>query len=63
MAVVADLREGSEYGGVPGSIQPPPHSVLDSVAEQVRLVYLTDPADPTSSPEKEYARIQKDEVR
>lgn len=50
---------GSERGGLRGPIAPPPHDVKDSVHEQAWLVYETDPADPTSTPEKVYAEWQK----
>lgn len=54
------LRKGSERGGFRGPIAPPPHDVADSPAEQLMLAYLTDPADPTSSPESVYAELQKE---
>jgi hypothetical protein len=44
------LQGGSEYGGVPGLIQPLPHSIADSAAEQASLTVRTDPSDPLSSP-------------
>lgn len=56
------LRKGSERGGFRGQIAPPPHSVEDSPTEQLMLVYGTDPADPTSTPEKVLAERMK-EVR
>lgn len=53
------LRKGSERGGFRGPLAPPPHSVDDVASEQAMLVYLTDPADPASSPETVYAELQK----
>lgn len=53
------LRRGSERGGFRGPIAPPPHAVEDSASEQAMLVYLTDPANPSSSPETVYAELQK----
>lgn len=46
--MVQNIRgpEASEYGGVPGRIQPPPHDVANSPHEQLSLIYSTDPADP-----------------
>ena len=37
----------SEYGGVSGSIQPPPHELTS--AEQARLERKIDPADPSDT--------------
>lgn len=54
-----DLRKGSERGGFRGPIAPPPHDVADSPHEQAMLAVMTDAADPTSSPEKVYAELQK----
>jgi hypothetical protein len=45
-------RGGSEYGGFPGLIQPPPHDPSKVASEQWMLTKLTDPADETSTPEK-----------
>jgi hypothetical protein len=56
---MVDLRRGSERGGFRGPIAPPPHDPANSVHEQMMLVYATDPADPTSSPETVYAEWQK----
>jgi hypothetical protein len=38
----------SEFGGHPGPTQPPPHEL--TAAEQLRLRYLSDPADPDDDP-------------
>jgi hypothetical protein len=53
------LRRGSERGGFRGQIAPPPHAPSDSGPEQAMMVYMTDPADPTSSPEKVYDELMK----
>lgn len=53
------MRKGSERGGFRGQIAPPPHDVNDSAAEQAYLVYQTDPADETSTPEAVYAEEMK----
>ena len=53
------LRRGSERGGFRGPIAPPPHDVVDSVHEQAMLVYMTDAADVSSSPETVYAELQR----
>lgn len=37
-------RSASEYGGVEGMIQPPPHDVADHPHEQLILIYNTDTA-------------------
>lgn len=44
-------RGGSEYGGFPGLIQPEPHDIRTSAAEQLMLAQMTDPADVESSVE------------
>jgi hypothetical protein len=36
-------RGSTEYGGVEGMIQPPPHDVNESPRDALRLVYNTDP--------------------
>lgn len=41
--MVRDKR-ASEFGGVPGLIQPDPHKPTNS--ETVRLIYATEPAPP-----------------
>jgi hypothetical protein len=53
------LRRGSERGGFRGPIAPPPHEVETSAAEQAMLVYMTDPADATSTPEKVLEELMK----
>lgn len=35
----------SEFGGVPGLIQPPPHDPKDDAAEQAYLLRQSNPAD------------------
>ena len=50
-------RGGSEYGGMPGLIQPLPHDFEDSAAEQMMTTYMTDPADTTSTPESVRDRL------
>jgi hypothetical protein len=42
-------KEPSEYGGYPGTIQPPPHELTS--AEQARLERRVDAADPSDSVE------------
>ena len=37
-------RQGSEYGGVDGLIQPPPHDVADHPTEILMTMYGTNPA-------------------
>lgn len=44
-------KGGSEYGGLPGLVQPPPHDIAESPWEQAMLALRTDAADPFSSPE------------
>lgn len=39
---------GSEYGGVPGFIQPAPHDIAESPYEQAALAVQTETADPVS---------------
>jgi hypothetical protein len=39
-----DYRTGSEFGGVAGQIQPPPH--IPTAAERRRMVMFIDPTDP-----------------
>lgn len=36
-----DIGKGSEFGGVPGRVQPHPHDVADHPSEQLGLVYAT----------------------
>lgn len=38
-----DYRDGTEFGGVGGIIQPPPH--VPTAAERLHMVYAIDPAD------------------
>lgn len=37
-------RQGSEYGGVEGLIQPPPHDVADKPSETLMMIYGTNSA-------------------
>jgi hypothetical protein len=56
-------RGGSEYGGVPGLIQPPPHDIKDSAYEQASLAVRSEPwpiTDPRSSIEGELAAERKE---
>jgi hypothetical protein len=39
-----DYRTGSEFGGVPGIIQPPPH--VPTASERLHMIYAIDPSDP-----------------
>ncbi len=41
--------QSSEFGGVPGVIQPPPH--VPTAAERLRMVYAIDSTDPGTEPE------------
>jgi hypothetical protein len=43
--------EATEYGGVSGIVQPPPHHAEEVPSEWGPLVVRTDPSDPLSSPE------------
>ena len=47
-AKTKDPNGGSEYGGVPGLVQPDPHQPRAS--EKLMGLYQTDPADETSQP-------------
>lgn len=38
-----DYRDGSEFGGVGGLIQPPPH--VPTASERLLMVYAIDPTD------------------
>lgn len=38
-----DYRDGSEFGGVGGLIQPPPH--VPTASERLAMVYAIDPMD------------------
>jgi hypothetical protein len=39
-----DYRKGSEYGGVEGLIQPPPHDPADSPSETRMMMFRMNPA-------------------
>lgn len=39
-----DYRKGTEYGGVDGQIQPPPHSPANHPREQLAQIYQINPA-------------------
>lgn len=56
---MADLAEGSQYGGLPGPIAPAPHDVLSKAHEQAMLVYSTDPANPEDGLQEAYDRAMK----
>jgi hypothetical protein len=40
-------KQASEYGGVGGLIQPPPHEVSTAPREQLMMMYNTDSGDQT----------------
>lgn len=44
-----DYREGSEFGGVGGLIQPPPHN--PTASERLHMIYAIDPQDDGTFPE------------
>lgn len=44
-----DYRTGSEFGGVVGLIQPPPH--VPTASERLRMIHAIDPDDPGTEPE------------
>lgn len=44
-----DPATGSEYGGVAGMIQPPPHA--PTARERLRMIYAIDPLDDGSRPD------------
>jgi hypothetical protein len=44
-----DYRDGSEFGGVDGLIQPAPHN--PTASERLHMVYAIDPLDDGSYPE------------
>jgi hypothetical protein len=44
-----DYRDGSEYGGVGGRIQPPPH--VPTASERLAMVYAIDPTDDGTRPD------------
>lgn len=53
--MTAPSNEPSEFGGVPGPIQPPPHEW--TAAERARLERKVDPADPSDT--EEAARLRE----
>lgn len=44
-----DYRTGSEFGGVGGLIQPPPH--VPTAQERLHMIYAIDPADDGLQPD------------
>lgn len=44
-----DYRNGSEFGGVSGLIQPVPH--VPTASERLRMIYAIDPMDDGSRPD------------
>jgi hypothetical protein len=44
-----DPATGSEFGGVAGLIQPPPH--VPSASERLRMIYAIDPLDDGTRPD------------
>jgi hypothetical protein len=44
-----DYREGSEFGGVAGLIQPTPHS--PNASERLMMIYAIDPQDDGTHPD------------
>lgn len=44
-----DYRTGTEFGGVDGLIQPPPH--VPDAAERLHMVYAIDPMDDGTRPD------------
>lgn len=44
-----DYRDGSEFGGVGGYIQPPPHN--PTASERLHMMYAIDPMDDGSRPD------------
>ena len=38
------ISKGTEYGGVDGIIQPPPHNPADHPADMLKMAYQTNPA-------------------
>lgn len=49
---------GSEYGGYPGRIQPPPHDPADVPFEQLQIAYAVDPDDYVT-PDTEAAALER----
>jgi hypothetical protein len=43
-----DPNRGTEFGGVGGIVQPPPH--VPTAKERMRQIYLIDPTDPGTEP-------------
>jgi hypothetical protein len=43
-----DPNDGSEYGGVAGIVQPPPH--VPSASERLSMIYAIDPDDDGTQP-------------
>lgn len=56
---MADLRTGSQYGGLPGLIAPPPHNIMDFPHEQAMLAVSTDAANPEDGIQEAYDRAMK----
>lgn len=56
-----DPTRGSEYGGVPGLIQPSPHDPTDYPSEVRHLMMRTNPAGDTSGP-RTYVPDENDPV-
>lgn len=56
---MADLKSGSQYGGLPGPIAPPPHNFLEFPHEQAMLVYSTDAAKADDGIQEAYDRAMK----
>lgn len=44
-----DYRNGSEFGGVGGLIQPPPH--VPTASERLHMIYAIDPEDDGTRPD------------
>lgn len=44
-----DYKNGTEYGGVGGLIQPAPHT--PTASERLHMIYAIDPTDPGTEPE------------
>lgn len=52
--------KASEYGGVPGMIQPPPHDPADSAYETMYLMKNTNPAGVVDEAGKNYVADDTD---
>lgn len=48
LTTTADPNRGTEFGGVEGWIQPPPH--VPTAKERMRQIFLIDPTDPGTEP-------------